>query len=80
MWLIIAFTETTTTDIANVMTPAQFVANKATKLQPVGTIADNMYQCENGEYIQFSLVCDGNPHCRDRTDEQNCSMNIYVIC
>ncbi len=42
-----------------------------------GEVRKNLYQCGNGEYIQWLRVCDGNVDCHDGTDESNCSQFAF---
>ena len=35
-------------------------------------VQNNLFECENLEFIQQSQVCDGRADCRDGTDETNC--------
>lgn len=43
-----------------------------------GSVDD--FECGNGDCINYSLTCDGMPHCKDKSDEKQsyCGMFFFI--
>lgn len=37
------------------------------------TCDEKSFVCDNGQCIKANYTCDGLPHCRDASDEKNCT-------
>ncbi len=41
-------------------------------------VSDDMFECDNGEYVHRISICDGMLDCHDGSDEHQCGQSILI--